>query len=133
MRIQATRPGFTLIELLISMVIVAALAMIATQLFWRAKDKGLESSLKSDLKTVATQQEVYYNTNYRYAATPTDMPHLAFSPGVSVTINYAGNDGWAGVATHAAVAATCGLMVGDVPSGTAGPATQPGVVMCTGP
>ena len=61
--------GFTLIELLITMVIIAILAMIGITVFWRAKDRGLEASLQSDLKTVAVQQEIYFGSRGTYAST----------------------------------------------------------------
>lgn len=131
MRVYKRRVGFTLIELLIAIVIVAILASIAINLFWRAKDRGLRSSLESDLRNVAVQQELYFERNGLYAAVPTDIPGYAVSPGVVITFNYAANNGWGGVASHANLPGTnCGLLVGEAPAGSAGPAVNVGVVTC---
>lgn len=125
------REGFTLIELLIAMVIVAILASIAINLFWKAKDRSLKSSLESDLRNAAVQQEVYYERYNRYATIPTDIPGYAASPGVVLTVNYAANDGWGGVTTHQNLpGTTCGLLVGEAPAGSAGSAVRVGVVTC---
>jgi prepilin-type N-terminal cleavage/methylation domain-containing protein len=126
------REGFTLIELLIVIVIMGVLAAIAVSLFWRVKDRGLETSLQSDLKTVATQQEEYFSRHSAYASATGDIPDYTGSPGVVVTINYAGTDGWAGQAMHPGIPnVRCGLMVGTAPSGSADPATSVGIVQCT--
>ena len=125
------RPGFTLIELLIAMVIVAILASIAINLFWKAKDRGLRSSVESDLRNAAVQQEVYFERNGRYADVTTDIPGYAGSPGVVLTINYAANNGWGAVGNHVNLpGTTCGLLVGDAPAGSGGPAVSIGVIAC---
>ena len=126
------REGFTLIELLIVIVIMGVLATIAMSLFWRAKDRGLQSSLQSDLKTAATQQEEYFMSHNAYASSSADIPDFTTSPGVNVNIVYSGTDGWAGVATHPSIVnVRCGLIIGSAPAGAADPATTPGIVMCT--
>jgi type IV pilus assembly protein PilA len=56
MRSCSLRRGFTLIELLITLVLVGILATISMKTFWQVKDRGLEATLKSDLKTLATHQ-----------------------------------------------------------------------------
>ena len=61
--------GFTLIELLVVIVIIGILAAIAIPLFLNQRQKGVEASIKSDLKTLATAEETYlidagsYTTN----------------------------------------------------------------------
>jgi prepilin-type N-terminal cleavage/methylation domain-containing protein len=132
MRKLPKRDGFTLIELLITMVIIAILAMIGITVFWRAKDRGLEASLQSDLKTVAVQQEIYFGSRGTYASTPTTLPDFQTSPGVNVAITYAAADGWAAVTTHPSISgSSCGYIAGDAPGGSAPPATTAGIVMCT--
>ena len=132
MRLHPTRDGFTLIELLITIVIISVLAGIAVTLFWRAKDRGLEASLQADLRTAAVQQEQYFEANRTYASTPTSLPDFDSSPGVTMSITYAGADGWAAVTTHPTIAGTrCGLIFGSAPAGSAHPATTPGVIACT--
>lgn len=131
MRVYSRRAGFTLIELLIAMVILAILASIAINLFWKAKDRGLRSSLESDLRNAAVQQEVYFERYGSYSAVAADIPGHASSPGVTLTVNYAANNGWGGVTQHASLpSTTCGLLVGDAPAGSGGPAVRVGVITC---
>jgi len=132
MRALPRREGFTLIELLMVMLIISVLAAIAMSLFWRAKDRGLEATLQSDLKSLAVYQEQYFGANQAYAQTLPALPEFERSPGVSVTITYAQHDGWAATSQHPSITGTqCGLMVGAAPAGSAPPATQQGIVMCT--
>ena len=51
--------GFTLIELLVVIVIIGILAAIAIPLFLNQRKKGVDASLKSDLKSAATTVETY--------------------------------------------------------------------------
>jgi prepilin-type N-terminal cleavage/methylation domain-containing protein len=131
---MATAPrknGFTLIELLIAMVLVAILATIGVNRFWSVKDRGLETSVKSDLREFASQQEDYFQFNYNYAADPASIPDYVNSPGVSVTVTYSGIDGWAATAAHSSLTGkNCGILIGNAPAASAPPATSPGLIEC---
>jgi prepilin-type N-terminal cleavage/methylation domain-containing protein len=130
MRRLPTREGFTLIELLMVIVIIGLLATIAMQVFWRAKNRGFEAAMQSDLKSAAVHQERYFEKHVTYAPSDANLTDFAASPGVTLSITYAQSDGWAGIVTHVSAMRNCGLLVGAAPAGSAGPATAPGVVEC---
>ena len=53
------KKGFTLIELLIVVVIIGILAAIAIPKFSSTRERAYFCAMKSDLKNLATQQEMY--------------------------------------------------------------------------
>ncbi|HEX6557867.1 MAG TPA: type II secretion system protein [Longimicrobiales bacterium] len=130
-RRSEVRDGFTLIELLAVMVILGLLASFGVSRLWKAKEHGLWTAVKSDLRNVATQQERYFNDHFQYATDPAHLPELDLTNGVVVTVTWTANNGWAGTATHSTfTTGQCGFFVGPAPSGVAPPATAPGEVAC---
>ncbi len=126
------KKGFTLIELLIVVVIIGILAAIAIPKFSATREKAYFAAMKSDLKNLASQQEIYYSDDYSYSAV---AANLAFtnSDGVTVTIA-ASSSGWSASAWHAALGTTegCAMYYGTAtaPAAPIAP-TQPGEVACT--
>ncbi len=122
------RRGFTLIELLIVVVVIGILAAIAIPKFNTTKGKSYASSMKSDLRNLASQQEDYFYFNETYAGSMADVSFEG-SPGVVLTISEASVGGWSAVATHPAAAPmTCAVYFGT--AAPLLPAVVEGVVNC---
>ena len=123
--------GFTLIELLIVVVVIGILAAIAIPKFNASREKTFVATLKSDLKTLAIQQEVYHGDNLIFAGDVADT-EAGVSESVTITINENTGTGWAATATHVGLAGEqCGMYYGDAAAAGGSPGTSPGVVACT--
>ncbi len=127
------RNGFTLIELLIVVVIIGILAAIAIPKFSSTREKAYFAAMKSDLKNLASQQEIYYSDTYEYTNVIVSLSFVS-SSGVTATIT-GGTDGWSATATHAALAATdgCAIYYGNAAAVSLGTAVPigPGDMACT--
>ena len=121
------RQGFTLIELLIVVVIIGILAAIAIPKFSNTREKAYISAMKSDLKNLMSQQEIYYSDHYTYAD-DTDALDFQASEGVTVTIGTANSTGYSATASHQGTDKICAVFYGGAAS--VSPATVPGVVTC---
>lgn len=120
--------GFTLIELLIVVVIIGILAAIAIPKFSATREKAYLSAMKSDLKNLATQEEIYYSDTYSYTTSQTALG-FAQSSGVTVTIGAANATGWGASATHTGLTGTtCAVFYGAATA--VPPATIAGAVTC---
>ncbi len=125
--------GFTLIELLIVVVIIGILAAIAIPKFSATREKAYFAAMKSDLKNLASQQEIYYADQYSYTNNITSLGFVS-SQGVVAVITGA-TDGWSATSTHSALGAAEGCAIyyanGTAPTvGTATP-SAPGEMACT--
>lgn len=126
------RKGFTLIELLIVTVIIGILAAIAIPKFSAVREKGFRSAMMSDLRNVATAQEVYHNANFTFTS-DLALLEVQVTNGVTVTIDGgASSTGWAAIATHVALPGEqCGIYHGDAPAAAGAPASVPSVIECS--
>jgi prepilin-type N-terminal cleavage/methylation domain-containing protein len=123
--------GFTLIELLIVVVIIGILAAIAIPKFGAVREKAFLAAMKTDLKNVASQQEIYYNDNFSYTNSLTAL-QFTESDAVTLSINEATNMGWAATAVHlGAPSWQCGVYHGTAAASGGSPATVVGVVACS--
>jgi type IV pilus assembly protein PilA len=128
---RASSEGFTLIELLIVVVVIGILATIAIPKFTSMRQKSYIAAVTSDLKNLASQQEIYLSNQYTYAAAVTDMTEYHSSDNVTISINEATGTGWAATGTHSGLAGDqCGIYYGDASASNATPATTPGTVVC---
>jgi prepilin-type N-terminal cleavage/methylation domain-containing protein len=128
---KRTDRGFTLIELLIVVVIIGILASIAIPKFGSVREKAYVAAMKSDLKNLATQQEVYYNLSYTFASTLSAVQQTT-SEGITLSINEATGTGWAATAAHAGLAtAQCGIYHGNAAAAGGSPASAVSIVGCT--
>ncbi len=126
--------GFTLIELLIVVVIIGILAAIAIPKFSATREKAYFAALKSDLKNLASQEEIYYSDNYTYHTSTTTLGMVP-SSGVTVSITNVTSTTWAATAVHTGLgtARGCGIFYGTfatAPTLLGGPA-QSGESACT--
>jgi len=122
------RSGFTLIELLIVVVIIGILAAIAIPKFQNTKGKAYLTSIKSDLRNLATAEEAYFYQNGTYSSSLIAI-NVNPSPGVIFTFGTVTGGGWGASATHPqAFPITCALFMGGVPA--VSPAIIEGVVNC---
>ncbi len=117
--------GFTLIELLIVVVIIGILAAIAIPKFSATREKAYFAAMKSDLKNLASQQEIYYSDTYSYTTNVTSLGFVS-SEGVNVAMS-ASTDGWSASNTHSALATDegCGIYYGSATAIPTGPAVTP--------
>ena len=60
--------GFTLIELLVVIIIIGILAAIAIPVFLNQRKKGVDASVKSDLKNAANLMETYFTDAQSYGS-----------------------------------------------------------------
>ena len=121
--------GFTLIELLIVVVIIGILAAIAIPKFSATREKAYVSTLKADLRNLASLQEVYYNNNHTFTSVLSDVGFDA-SDGVNISFGEATNLGWSASAAHAGLPdQACALYHGNAAALT--PATVPSSVECS--
>jgi len=130
-RREDARSGFTLIELLIVVVIIGILAAIAIPKFQSTRDKAFKSAMSSDLKNLATQQEIYHNEHFTFSSDLSDLQSVT-SDGVTVSINEATNTGWAATAVHAGMPSEqCGIYHGSAAASGGDPAPVESVVSCS--
>jgi len=124
--------GFTLIELLIVVVIIGILAAIAIPKFSATREKAYFAAMKSDLKNLASQQEIYYADEYSYSTVAANLGFVS-SEGVNVAIGEGNGLGWSATATHSALGASegCGIYYGAAASVSLGGPGAPGEMGCT--
>lgn len=129
--------GFTLIELLLVVIIIGIVAAIALPRFTDAKNQAYGSTVASDLRTMVTAGELFYQDSSRYPAPRTCSPgatcfaRYATSPDVSVRLfpGLTATRGYVAISRHAKAPREEGrcINIGDQdPAQVAAPATYYG-------
>lgn len=112
---SSNKKGFTLIELLIVIVIIGILAAIAIPKFGTAKEKTYLTAMKSDLRNLATAQEMYSGEWTTYATNAAALgTTYRTSPGVTLGTITVTTSGWAASATYpGGTTKSCQITVGS--------------------
>jgi prepilin-type N-terminal cleavage/methylation domain-containing protein len=118
--------GFTLIELLIVMVIIGLLATIAIPKFASSKEKAMLTSMKADLRNLATQEESYLISYELYTTTFPATLYTTTAGVTGPTISLTA-DGWTAYVGHTVSSKTCAIFVGTT---ALAPAVDEGVPKC---
>lgn len=107
--------GFTYVELLTALALLAILAVIAVGRFNRSYEHALRATLVSDLRNLATAQELYFR---QYSAYTTSLVALKINPSLEsqVTITEASPTGWAAWNSMERTAVQCEFYVGTAPA-----------------
>jgi type IV pilus assembly protein PilA len=115
--VRNRRKGFTLIELLIVVVIIGILAAIAIPKFAKTKEKAYIAAMKSDLRNLATYEEMYASDSAGLYFSGTGTAQ-GFVPSQNVTVAATAVTGppasWIANATHALTTVTCNSSAGGL-------------------
>ena len=126
---------FGLVRTTVTALVLAIMVIAAMPTTGCGREMAYGAAMKSDLKNLASQEEIYFSDHYTYTSTVTDLA-FTHSEGVEVTV-YATRGGWAAWATHAALGPSQGCaiyhgmspvsrdLISDVTP------THSGVVVCT--
>jgi type IV pilus assembly protein PilA len=126
--------GFTFVEIMTALALLAILTAIAWGKFSKSYDKALEATMMSDLRSLATAQEVYYREHMTYAddvALVTESMNP--SPKSKITIADAHARGWSAYTQMDATDERCELYVGRDVSSPLGYATASERIACDSP
>ena len=126
---------FGLMRTIVTALVLLMTAIAVMPIPHGGREKAYFAAMKSDLKNLASQEEIYYSDHDAYTSSAMD---LAFtnSEGVEVTV-HATPKGWAAWATHAALGPSegCALYYGESPVSremiVEVTPTHPGVIVCT--
>ena len=120
--------GFTLIELLLVIVIIGILVAVLIPRWVTSRNQAFQAAMKSDLRNLATAEEVYYTDNASYTTSLSALSGYRLSQGVSVTINEAKTGGFSASASRPPSSKRCYIFMGNV--SPVGVATAEGQVSC---
>ncbi len=122
--------GFTLIEVMTVIVIMGVIATIGLPRFGSARDRAHTVQMQTDLRTLVTAQEAYFEETFTYA---TDVSVLNFNPagGVTIEVLETSGNGWSARATHASSPTRCAIYIGPVSPPGDVPVPDEAIIGCT--
>lgn len=126
--------GFTFVEVMTALALLAVLTVIAWGKFSKSYDRALETTMMSDLRNLATAQEIYYREHLTYADNVALVSgSMNPSPKSAITITEAHARGWAAWTRMDATDERCELYVGHDVSSPLGYASRPERIVCDSP
>lgn len=129
---RSGRAGFTLVEMLTALALLAALVAIAWARFNTSYDKALEATMVSDLRNLATAQEIYYRNHLTYSNDPAAL-QVTPSAMSEIFITSADEKGWSGWNRIESILTRCEVYVGSTHSSPLGIATSSEQIKCGKP
>jgi prepilin-type N-terminal cleavage/methylation domain-containing protein len=107
------RRGFTLIELLVVIAIIGILSSVVLASLNTARSKGNYAAIKSNLATIQTQAELYYDSNSNsYGTATTGTTTANCSAAGTMFANDTTIKGAISAATNAGATVACGILTG---------------------
>jgi prepilin-type N-terminal cleavage/methylation domain-containing protein len=121
--------GFTFVEIMTALALLAVLVVIAWGKFNKSFEKALRATMVSDLRNLATAQEIYYRQHLTYAA---DVNQVVISPSAKsqITITMADPTSWAAYTEIERTPEKCELLIGGNASSALGIATVSERIEC---
>jgi ribose/xylose/arabinose/galactoside ABC-type transport system permease subunit len=121
--IQGWRAGSTITALGLAIPIFTLATMATSRMCaCSTKEKAYIAAMKSDLRNLATEQEIYFAEHGSYMPDIRAVTDYAISYGVKVEIVAALPTGWYATAAHEGTPVTCAIYFGDgVPTTRASP------------
>lgn len=118
-------------EILTVMVVLGVLVGIAWGKYNNSKEKALEATLVSDIRNLATAQELYHREHEIYASTAAEIDVLIHpSPASSMHITAGTNMGWAAWNEIEGTTMRCELYVGSDVTSPLGYSAQSERIAC---
>jgi prepilin-type N-terminal cleavage/methylation domain-containing protein len=129
---RSGRDGFTLVEILVALAVLAALVAVAWAKFNTSYVEALEATLRSDLRNLATAQEIYYRAHATYSS---EVDGLQITPGATSEIRITSADpmGWSAWNRIERVTTRCEVYVGNTHTSPLGIASSPERIECERP
>ncbi len=128
--VKGAARGFTLIELLVVITLIGLLAVIALPRFSGAREKAYRSQMQTDLRTLVSAQEAYFDSNHAYASNVSDL-EFNNSSSVTIQIEETQPNGWSARATHTSTSLECGVYFGSATPPGGIPLPDDGIIGCT--